>query len=166
MKKYVVLSLILLTVSCRPYAEREVTITKDYVINPNWDKQSNRFDIKEMKLREGFENIVPSTATSQELLQKLIEDEESSYGANIKYNGEEYAQRKVYFNRKENFVWRKPPAVDPNRDTEYDTVGNLKKETWYLFAGLSKVNTLYYVYIDSTGKLHTIRVPASDWTNI
>lgn len=53
-----------------------------------------------------------------------------------------------------------------NSKSTKKVLGALKPETWYLLGGLSKVNTLYYIYIDSTGVLHTIRVPASDWTNI
>jgi hypothetical protein len=119
-----------------------------------------------MRLKEGLEKISPSSATSFKLLHSLIKDEESSFGTNVKFNGEDYSKRKVFFNQKDNFIWRKPPKVDPNRVTNYEKIGILKKETWYLLGGLSKVNTLYYIYIDSTGVLHTIRVPASDWTNI
>lgn len=163
MKNYVALILILLTIGCRPYDEKEVTITKDYVINPNWDKQDNSFDVVAMRSKEGSENINPSTATSFELLNNLVKDDESSYGANVKYNGTDYSERKVYFNKDNGFLWW---ADFHNSKSTKKVLGELKNQTWYLLAGLSKVNTLHYVYIDSTGKLHIVKIPASDWTNI
>ncbi len=166
MGRFITVIFVLLLIGCSPYDEKDITVTKDYVINPNWDKQNNRFDVKVMKPKEGSASINPENATSLELLNNLIEDEKSSYGANVKYNGKDYSERKVHFNQEDNFVWRKPPNIDPNRDTTYKTIGALKKETWYLLGGLSKVNTLYYIYISSSGKLYKVRVPASDWTNI
>lgn len=164
MKKNLSILFVLLLFGCNPYAEEAVTITKDYVINPNWDKQSNRFDVNEMQLKEGLEKISPSSATSFDLLQNLIKNMESSYGANVNYNSIEYSERKVYFDRDNGFTWIK--LNDLHSDARQSTIGNLKPETWYLLGGLSKVNTLYYIYIDASGKLHTVRVPASDWTNI
>jgi hypothetical protein len=166
MKKYIVILMITLFFACAPYTEKEVTITKNYVINPNWDKQNNRIEIKEMKLKDTTERVNPNNATSFELLKNLVKDENSSYVANVEYNGEDYSERKVFFDQENNFVWRKPPSIDPSRINNYITIGTLKKETWYLLSGLSNVNTLYYIYINSSGKLYKFRVPASDWTNI
>lgn len=163
MKKNLSLLFVLLLFGCHPYAEEKVTITKDYVINPNWDKQSNSFQITAMKLKELKKKINPVTATSFELLNSLTKDEENRCFANVTYNGLQYSQRKVYFNKDNGFLWLKDLYDSSSAEK---VLGALKPETWYLFGGLSKVNTLYYVYIDASGKLHTVRVPASDWTNI
>ena len=164
MGRFITVILVLLLIGCRPYDEKEVTITKDYVINPNWDKQNNSFQITEMNLKEEVgKNINPMTATSYELLNNLVKDKGQQYFANVTYNGLDYSQRKVYFNRDNGFLWLKD-LYDSNSAEK--VLGSLKKETWYLLGGLSNVNTLYYVYIDSSGKLHKVRVPASDWTNI
>jgi len=164
MKKNLSILFVLVFFGCNPYAEEKVTITKDYVINPNWDKQSNRFDIIEMKAKKEAYSIDPLSATSFDLLHNLIENMESSYGGNVNYNSIEYSERKVYFDRDNGFTWIKLNEL--HSDTRQSTIGSLKPKTWYLLAGLSKVNTLYYIYIDSSGKLYTIRVTASDWTNI
>ena len=99
MLRIIIFTLVLWQIGCHPHKEKDVIITKDYVINPNWDRKNNRFDVKEMKPKDGSEKINPAV-TSTKLLNSLIEDEESSYGANVKYNGKDYSKRKVYFNKK------------------------------------------------------------------
>lgn len=156
--------LILFTlVSCN--GEKTVAITKDYVINPNWDKTANSFQIFRMNLKDSSDNIELKSVSPGGLLGKLTKDTSFAYTANVKYNGVKYSKRKVYFERYNDFVWRKPPDIEPDRSSEYETIGKLQQKTWYLFAGLSDVKTLYYVYIDSLGYLHSFKVPASSWTN-
>lgn len=149
-------------ISCK---EKEVTITKDYVINPNWDERDNSFRVFRMNLKDSSDNINLKNVTPTELLKNLTEDTSFSYVANVKYNGEKYSERKVYFNKDNGFVWRKPPNLDPSRNLEYETIGELQQETWYFLGGLSNTHTLYYVYIDSLDSLNSFRIPASSWTN-
>jgi hypothetical protein len=143
--------------------QKEVTITKDYVINPHWDKTANSFQVVRMKLKSSTDSINPKNASSSELLEKLEKDTNFSYMANVKYNGEEYSERKVYFEKENGFLWL-ADVHDSNSGKKI--LGELQQKTWYLFRGLGKEKTLYYVYLDSTDNLHTFRVPASAWTNI
>lgn len=152
---------LLALVSCN--GEKAVIITKDYVINPNWDKTSNSFQVVRMKLKNSSDTINLKNASSPELLEKLEKDTNFSYMANIKYNGKEYSERKVYFKKDNGFLWL---ADVHDSSSGKKILGELQQETWYLFRGLGKEKTLYYVYLDSTDNLHTFRVPASAWTNI
>ena len=149
---------ILLTSNCTGWKEKPVTITKDYVINPNWDEVGNYFEVYKMKLKDSSKTIDLKDPTEPELYHGLIEDTSFSFAANIKYNGENYLNRKVYFNRNNGFVWRKPPDVDPSRNITFTAIGELQRDTWYLLAGLSQSKTLYYVYLDSSDSLHVYRV--------
>ena len=93
MKKNLSFLFVLILFGCSPYNEEKVTITKEYVINPNWDKQSNSFDVNEMQLKEGLKKVSPSSATSFKLLHNLIKVEKLSFGGNVKINGEDYSKR-------------------------------------------------------------------------
>lgn len=140
--------------ACTGGKGKEVTITKDYVINPNWDEIDNSFAVYRMKLKDSSKTIDLKNPTEPELYHELIEDTSFLYRANVKYNGEDYAKRKVYFNRDNGFVWRK----NPHSASGFKTIGELQPETWYLLVGLSKVRTLYYVYLDSSDSLHVFNV--------
>ena len=138
--------------------EAEVTITKDYVINPNWDEVDNAFQVIRLKFKNGSDSINYKNTWQSELEDKLEEDTSFSYVANVKYNGVKYSERRVYFNRDNGFLWRKPPDIDPSRMTTYKTIGELQQDTWYLLAGLSSFKTFYYVYIDSLDNLHRFAI--------
>lgn len=147
--------LMLLTLGCK---EKEVTITKDYVINPNWDEVDNSFAVYRMKLKDSSQIIDLKDPSEPELYHGLIKDTSFSFVTNVEYNGEDYAKRKVYFNRNNGFAWTKSPDIDHDW-IKYETIGELQQETWYLFYGLSKIHTTaYYVYIDSSDSLHVFKV--------
>ncbi|MDQ3073920.1 MAG: hypothetical protein M3Q97_11730 [Bacteroidota bacterium] len=147
--------------------EKEVTIKRDYVINPNWNKTDNAFEIYRMNLKDSsdidLKNVSPS-----ELLKKLEKDTSFSFIANVKYNGEDYSKRKVYFDKNNGFLWHKLTFDTMGIDVESgkNKIGELKKDNWYLLAGLSKISTLHYVYLDSLDSLHIFKIPTSSWTNI
>jgi len=152
--------LLLLTLGCQE--QKEVTITKDYVINPNWDTTNNTFQVVRMSLKDSIDSIKLKDVSPPELLKKLTKDTTFFYTANVKYNGEEYSERKVYFSRNNGFLWW--GDLHKSRSTK-KVLGELQQESWYLLTGLGKPKTLYYVYIDSLDSLHTFKVPASSWTN-
>ena len=159
MKTFItVLFFIFLSSACTSRKGKEVIITKDYVINPNWDKTDNSFSVYRMKLKDSSKTIDLKNPTEPELYHGSRKDMSFSYTANVEYNGEHYAKRKVYFDRDNGFVWRKPPNIDPSRNTTFETIGELQPGTWYLLAGLSKIRTLYYVYLDSSDSLHVYKV--------
>lgn len=144
--------------ACTDWSSKKVVITKDYVINPNWDEADNSFTVYRMTLKDSTKIIDLKDPSEPELYHGLIKDTSFAYTANVKYNGEDYAKRKVYFNRDNSFVWRKPPDIDLNRNSESKIIGELQPKTWYLLAGLSKVRTLYYVYIDASDSLHVHKI--------
>jgi len=147
--------LMLLTLGCK---ESKVTITKDYVINPNWIKGDNSFGISRMLLKDSSKTIDPKDPSEPELYHGLIEDTSFSFVTNVKYNGENFAKRKVYFNRDNGFSWSKSPNIDHDWK-KYKTVGELQQNTWYLLSGLSQIHTtMYYVYLDTSDSLHVFKV--------
>lgn len=146
------------TSACTGWKGKDVSITKDYVINPNWDKTDNSFAVHRMKLKDSSKAIDLADPTEPELYHGLIKDSSFSYTANVEYNGIDYSKRKVYFDRDNGFEWRRPPDIDQSRNTTCKTIGELQPETWYLLTGLSKVRTLYYVYLDSSDSLHVYKV--------
>ncbi len=162
-RKLPIFFILLFALSCAN--EKEVTITKDYVINPNWDKISNSISLERMYLKNGS-SIDYLNAEPSEFVNKLETDTSFAYSANVKFNGVEYSQRKVFFNKENGFVWRKRPDLDPSQNLTFSTLGELDKETWYFLGGMSNIRTLYYLYIDSAGKLHKYKVSAVHWTNI
>jgi hypothetical protein len=154
--------LFLILIGCE---EREVIITADYVINPNWDEINNTIRIVKMNLKDSTDNINLENVSSQDLLKKLSADTNYSYVANVQYNGESYTKRKVYFERYNGFLWRRPPDLEPNRKLGYNNIKKMELDSWYLIFGLSNVKTLYYVHINPFGRLYCFKVPASAWTN-
>ena len=148
--------------SCIGRKEAEVTITKEYVINPNWDKFDNSFDVIKMNIKDSSDTINLKKISSLELFKNLVEDTGFIYRASVSYNGTKYSERKVYFNRDNGFLW----WGDLHKSTSTKSIlGELQRKTWYFLGGLGEEKTLYYVYLDSLDSLHTFRVPASDWTN-
>ena len=165
-KRYILLFVIFLFFFFLNCKEKEVIITKDYIINPYWDEIDNSFTFSKMILKNSEnKNLRLQNVTTQYLLRELIKDTSFSFTANVKYDGEQYFKRKVYFNRNNGFVWRKPPDIDPSRNIKFYTLGELQQKTWYFCGGLGKEKTLYYVYLDSLDNLYTFKVPASAWTN-
>lgn len=144
--------LMLLTFGCN---ENKVTITKDYVINPNWDKVDNSFAVYRMKLKDSSQSVDLKDPSEAELYHGLTEDTSFIYRGFVEYNGEDYAKRKVYFNKDNGFLWWKN---FPKSNSAKKKLGELEQETWYLLAGLSQFKTLYYVYLDATDSLHVFKV--------
>ena len=159
MKVYFVGIILLLLFTTGCWNEKPVIITKDYVINPNWEKEfddGNNLAIYKMKLKDSSKIIDPKNPTDLELYHRLIEDTSLIYDANVKYNGIDYSNRKVYFDKDNGFLWC--DLNDVHSDCERRILGELEQETWYLLAGLSKFKTLYYIYLDTSDSLHVYMV--------
>jgi hypothetical protein len=147
----VIFFMLLLTVSCK---RKKVIITRDYVINPNWDEHDNSFHVVRMNLKDSSKTINLKDPSEQELYYGLVEDTNFSFSANVRYNGEKYSERKVYFNRDNGFSW----WGDRYGKSKRGILGELQPETWYMLAGLSNIKTLYYVYIDSVDSFNVFTV--------
>lgn len=148
-----IISLLLLTTGC--WNERAVTITKDYVINPNWDEVDNSFEVCRMKLKDSSKTIDLKDPADTELENGLIEDTSFSYIGFVEYNGEDYNKRKVYFNKDNGFLWW--GDLHKSSSTK-EILGELQQETWYLLAGLSRYRIVYYIYLDTSDSLHVYLV--------
>lgn len=136
--------------------EKKVTITKDYVINPNWSETNNSFAVYRMGLKDSSQIIDLKNPSEPELYHGLVKDTSFSFDANVEYNGENYAQRKVYFNRDNGFLWW--GNLHKSSSTK-KILGELRQNTWYLLAGLSQIHTtMYYVYLDTSDSLHVFKV--------
>jgi len=157
-----ILSLCIITTNSCNYKDK-VIITSTYIVNPEWKTNDNSVSISKMILKNDSLTIDPAKATYKDLLSKLEEDESFTFYGNVKFNGTEYGERKVYFNKPNGFYWRRPHHIDPNFSVE--TIGKLDTNTWYMLGGLSTEKTLYYIQINSYDSLIIIRVPASAWTN-
>lgn len=165
MNKFLLIAAFLIcTLGCVNWKEARVTITRDYVINPNWNKIDNSITITKMDLTDSINKLVLEKISPQWLIHTLKKDTSFSFIANVIYNGENYSKRKVYFNKYNGFSWGK--LNDRHSNYEQKKLGELQQNTWYLLTGLGSEKTLYYIYLDTNDSLHTFRVPASDWTNI
>lgn len=143
-----IILLMLLTLGCK---EKMVLITKQYVINPNWNENNNSFAIHKMKLIDSSQTIDLKDPTEPELYHKLVIDTTFSYIANIRYNGENYKKRKVYFNRYNDFLWW---GDFHKSNSSKKILGELQQDTWYLMVGLSQFKTMYYIYIDLSDNIY------------
>lgn len=154
-KKYLAATLLLSLLGCQNLKEAKIIITKDYVINPNWSEANNSFVVYRMNLKDSSKSINLKNPTEPELYHGLIKDTSFSYTGFVEYNGEDYAKRKIYFNRDNGFQWLKN---FPKSGSTKEILGELQQDTWYLFAGLSQFKTLYYVYLDTSDSLHVFKV--------
>jgi hypothetical protein len=159
-RAYSSIVVILLLCACTVLGEKEVTITEDYVVNPNWNKQSNSFDVVRMLPKDTVNYIDPEQTDYIELANSLVEDDTFSYSADVDYNGTDYSERKVYFNKDNDFLWW---ADLHDSNSTKKILGKLEKETWYLLGGLSSKGSLFYIYIDPSGKLHRFKKLASNY---
>lgn len=150
-----IISFVLLLLGCLIKNKEKVIITRDYIINPNWNEVNNYLTVYKMKLKDSDQTIDLTDPSEAELYHGLVKDSSFLYSTNIRHNGEDYTKRKVYFNKYNGFFWRNPPYIDTTRDITYETIGELKQETWYVFYGLSNIHTTaYYAYFDASDKLH------------
>jgi hypothetical protein len=132
---------------------KEVTITKDYVINPNWSEADNCLTVSRMMLKDSCQTISLRSPSENELLNWLIEDTSFEFIACVKYNGEDYDERKVYFNKDNGFLWRRLDGSDPRK-----ILGEFQQNTWYILSGLSMNMGWCYVYLDTSDSLHVYKV--------
>jgi hypothetical protein len=158
MKKYFVYTIFVILFLLIGCTEKDIIITKDYVINPNWHEKSNLIEITKMKYKNDSINL--KTAKITEIGNKLEEDTTFVFTANVSYNGEGYSTRKIYFNKDNGFLWW---GESYNSSSSKKVLGELQLNTWYILAGLSNIRTLYYIYIDSQGEVHSFERMSSNW---
>lgn len=131
----------------------KITITRDYIINPNWNEVNNSLTVYKMKLKDSTQTIDLTDPSEAELYHGLVKDSSFLYSTKIRHNDEDYTKQKVYFNKYNGFEWC--DLNNMHSDCEKRTLEELKQETWYLFYGLSNIHTTaYYAYFDTSDKLH------------
>ncbi|WP_346320279.1 hypothetical protein [Chitinophaga sp. YIM B06452] len=156
MKKNIVL--LIMIVSLTGCLWEKIEITSDYIINGNWSEHVNSIEINKLRLKKDS-TINPFANLNQaEILEKLEDDTSFIFVGNVKYNGEKYSTRKVFFNKKNNFLWWTTKG-----DTQIETIGSLQKNTWYKFSSLGNYPYIVYIYVDSANKVHRFTVNQSNW---
>ncbi len=152
---------IVVFVSC---SRKKLEITNEYIINENWSKENenasaNSITINKMKVKKDS-SINPFSELSQaEILNKLEEDTLFMHYANIKIKpGEYYKNKRIYFNRDNEFYWGSKSRHNSKDKTK--TIGLLKPENWYRFSdlGLLAHPNHIYIYIDSMKRAHRFDV--------
>lgn len=158
MKVFIAVLLFLyFTSSCTYFKENKVVITKEYIINPNWDEVQNYFFLYRMKLKDSTKTIDLRDPSEAELYHGLVKDPDFSFYAKVEYNGENYTKRKVYFNKDNGFLWCRSNQM--HSPCNQKILGELQPGTWYLLTGLSKISTtMHYIYIDNLDSLHVFKV--------
>lgn len=133
-----------------------IEITSEYMINDSWNKH-DAIEINKLKIKRDSSLNPYSNLNQPELLQKLEIDSSFMYTTNVEFKpGEDYRNKKIYFNRDNGFEWW---TESGERKTK--TIGKLQSDTWYEISGL----TYYYhiVYIDSINNVHAFVIQPSNW---
>lgn len=138
---------------------KRIDITSEYIINENWDDHANAIEISKLNVKKDSVISPFSDLNQIELLDKLEDDSSFIFFANVKYNGEKYSTRKVYFNKDNGFLW----LADKNGDVRVKTIGDLQPDNWYKFSHLVTHPYFVYVYIDSVNKVHWFDVNLSNY---
>ncbi|MBK8712540.1 MAG: hypothetical protein IPL97_11805 [Niastella sp.] len=151
MKPIIYLLLFIVThIGC---VQKKIKITSAYIINPHWDEQANAIKITKQKVKKDSLLNPFKKLPQSELQTKLENDTSFLYVGNVKYNGEKYTIRKVYFNSWNGFFWWS------NRgEIKTKTIGNLEKGNWYKFSQLVTYPYYVFVYVDSSNNLHRFDV--------
>lgn len=139
--------------------DERIEITSEYIINENWNEHANAIEISRLKEKKDS-TINPFADLSQvEILDKLEDDSSFIFFTNVKYNGEKYSTRKVYFNKDNGFPW----LADKYGNVKVKTIGNLQSNNWYKFSHLVTHPYFVYVYIDSVSKIHWFDVNLANY---
>lgn len=145
--------LLAVVLSCTGCLRGKIEITPEYIVNPSWSKQGNSILIDRLNVKKDSTIDPFSNLEYHDLLRKLEKDASFSYVGNVKYNGEGYSRRKVFFNKKENFFWWSDKG-----ETRSETIGNLQKNTWYKFSLLLGYPYYVFIYVDSANQVHRFDV--------
>ncbi len=158
MRNLIILICVLFFTGCLSSGQ-QIEITPEYIINGNWDEHANALEVSRLKVKKDSA-INPFSSLSQvEILDKLDVDSSFIFFTNIKYNGEKYSTRKVYFNKDNGFPW----LADKYGNTKVKTIGNLQSDNWYKFSHLLTHPYFVYVYIDSVNKVHWFDVNLANY---
>lgn len=138
--------------------DKKIEITTEYIVNRNWSKRgeeegANSIEIRKMKLKEDSTINLFADFNQPEILSKLEYDSSFSYYANVKIKSQEsYQNKKIYFNKENDFYW----LDDVYGNIKVKTIGKLEKNNWY---EISKLKIYSYVlYIDSLDNVHRFTV--------
>lgn len=154
-KTIVTLISVLIFTSC---LNKKIEITSDYITNANWNEQANAIKINKLRLKKDSTINPVSDLNQVELLEKLEDDTSFLFVANVKYNGEKYSTRKVYFNKNNGFFWWSDKG-----EAKTEAIGNLQKDNWYKFSDLVTYPYYVYVYVDTLGKAHCFDVNLANY---
>lgn len=158
-----ILLIIMLFIDCD---NRDIIITKDYIINEYWSDKNNTIFIERMKVTDDSLNIFAQDFKEEpnhwNIVNKLEVDSSFIYGYNGGNENSPYSskvpspllQRKVFFDRDNGWFW----FYNNYKGAIKSELGSLEKNTWYKFSRLTNSAFYIYVYIDSIGQAHTFNV--------
>lgn len=144
-------------------SNKKIEITPEYIINQKWDEHANAIEIgKQMVKKDSVINPF-SNLYNADLLSKLEDDSSFIFYANVKYNGEKYSTRKVYFNMDNGFYWNEGYLIGTETKRTVDKIGVLEKNQWYKFSHLVTHPYYVYIYVDSSNKVHRFDVDVANY---
>lgn len=150
----------LLAVAC---SDKKIEITPEYIINENWNEQANAIEINKQKVKKDSVINPYSKLDDNAVFSKLENDSSFIFFANVKYNGDSYSIRKVYFNKYNGFYWKEGYLVETETKTPVKVIGTLEKNCWYKFSYLVTHPYYIYVHVDSSNKVHRFDVNMANY---
>jgi len=150
----------LMTVGC---SEKKIEITPEYIINENWDEHANAIEINKQKVKKDSVINPFSKLDNRAILSKLEDDSSFVFFANVKYNGENYSTRRVYFNKDNGFYWKEGYLVETETKKSVKVIGALERNHWYKFSYLVTHPYYVYVYVDSSNKVHRFDINLANY---
>lgn len=134
----------------------KLIITSEFLICNNFK------DISGFKVIQIFPkgSLIPPTEYTESTEFRYASLTDSSF---------KWKNHKVFFNKsQQGFKWVPLPLNDTawvplSSNSNVDTIGNLKNNSWYLFKGLHNFGYLYYVYIDSLGAAKMYEINKSNY---
>lgn len=157
MKKQKLLLIILILTCLTSCENKQIKITRDYIINEHWDKFHYRMMIEKMKEKDSIDykkilSIGYDEPNYIYIVQRLAVD--STYNYSFSEYGSDVIKDTVYFNKNNGWKWG-----SEYYNNEKNTIGFLENSTWYKFSNLlMNVHFSIYVYVDSFGNTHQFHV--------
>jgi hypothetical protein len=159
-KKFFPILFALVAASC---SDKQIEITTEYIINENWDEHANAIEINKQKVKKDSVINPFTELNNTEILSKLENDSSFIFFANVKYNGDKYSTRKIYFNKDNDFYWKEGYLAGNEIKDTVKRIGALEQNYWYKFSYLKTHPYYVYVYIDSSNRVHRFDVNLANY---
>lgn len=137
---------------------KKIEITREYIVNENWNESANAIKINKMRLKNDS-TLDIANLNQVDVVNRLEEDSSFIYVANVKIkSGEKYSGKRIYFGKDNGFYWWTDGG---NNKTKI--LGDLEKGQWYKFSRLVTYPYYVYIYIDDLNNVHRQDVNLSNY---